>query len=197
MGKANNYCAYFGNDQLLFEGLKAENKQAETCLYLSNYKMFESYIKKDYNISWDNEDSLDLIKNAFIEGTYYFLEEVRHGRWVLQSTKISTALVTYAETRWKGYESRKLYKQRNIFSIDASTEEKQTVEQIDREQSEIVAKSLDAISTDCKQLLTLKYVEELSYEEIAKIMNKSEGYLRKAMAERCREYFKKELMKWN
>jgi RNA polymerase sigma-70 factor (ECF subfamily) len=117
-----------------------------------------------YQIVRDAQDAEDAAQEAFVRlvragGSY---QEGRSFRpWFLRVVSNSARDVAKARARRRGYEERAARP-----SLEASVHEG-----FDRETLHALAQALDALDVDQRAAITLHYLEELSFREVAEVMD--------------------------
>lgn len=129
------------------------------------------------------EEALDLTQEVFLNcfrKIASFKGDSAVSTWLYRIT------VNTAKNRWKYQQSRGF---RKVHSLDAplNPEDEERVRQYpdaqptprkvasDREAHQVLEQNLQMISEEYREALVLRYVEELSYEEIAEILRLSIG----------------------
>ena len=131
-------------------------------LYTRYSQRVFSYLNKKVKNSADSEDILQRIFIKIHESKHLYKNKYKFEQWLFVIAKTQT--LDY-------FRANKRYQDRlNKF-------EPEVFEQIEVDMS--LLKSLDA---DQQELLEMKYIDELSYLEISKIVNKSEVSLRKTLS---------------
>lgn len=124
-------------------------------------RVFHFLLKKTRN----QTDSEDLMQKVFIkihESKHLYKEKFKFEQWLFVIAR--TQVLDH-------FRSTKRYKDR-LTKIDADQDEK----------SEADLSMLGSLEADQQELLEMKFIDDLSYEEIAKVLGKSEVSLRKAVS---------------
>lgn len=163
-------------------------------------QLIKEYEDKVYNLclrmSGNRDDAQDLAQEAFLKawrGLRFYKQEASFSTWLYRLT--SNVCIDYLRQK----------KRRPVQSLTADDEEEAQYDVVDPaptpyEQAEntqvreAVAAAMDGLEEEFRQVLTLRVVEELSYDEIAQIMDLKVGTVKSRLA-RAREKLRKILLK--
>jgi RNA polymerase sigma-70 factor (ECF subfamily) len=135
-------------------------------LYSRFHQNVFSFLMKKVKNQADAEDLLQKVFLKIHDSKHLYKEKFKFEQWLFVIARTTTLDHFRAASR---YENRK---QKTV------TETETVIGNDDRPSGTDFGK----LSDDQKELLELKYIDELSYEEISKILNKSETSLRKIVS---------------
>ncbi len=162
-------------------------------------QLVEAYEDKVYNLCLrmcsDREDAKDLAQEAFLKawrGLRFYKQEAAFSTWLYRLT--SNVCIDYLRQK----------KRRSVVSFVTADEEgiqldipdpTPTPEQqvMDEQTKARVANAMSQLEEEFRLVLTLRVVEELSYDEIAEIMDLKVGTVKSRLA-RAREKLRKILL---
>ncbi len=134
--------------------------------------VFSFLIKKLKN----EADAEDLLQKIFIkihESKHLYSEKYKFEQWLFVIAR--TSLIDHFRSN-KRYEKKIAKLNLSLAEYSAEYVEDSIAADID------VLNSASQLNENQKELLKLKYIDELSYQEIASVMNKSENSLRKMVS---------------
>lgn len=134
--------------------------------YLAFVELYNRYSKKVFSIlltkANNRADAEDLLQKVFIkmhESKHLYMAKYKFEQWIFTIAK--TTAIDHFRTQKR--------REQNMQKIIVETTDDSVVEVLE-------------INPDHLELLEMKYVDELSYQEISKILNKSEVSLRKLVS---------------
>lgn len=141
-----------------------------------------------YRMTCNYDDALDLMQETFIQA-YKALPSFRYEAslktWIY---RIAFNLALGHKTKWKFFKIIKLDKDNKLISNCKNPEDSLSEHQI----SKYVQSTINKLPPDQKAIILLREIDELSYEEIAEIMNIPVGTVKSRLS-RARFYLKKVL----
>lgn len=133
-------------------------------LYARYSQRVFNFLSKKTRNQTESEDLLQKVFMKIHESKHLYKEKFKFEQWLFVIAR--TQVLDY-------FRSSKRYQER-LKKIEADT---------DQEQTEAADMSmLSDLSADQQELLEMKFIDELSYQEIAKIVNKNEVSLRKSVS---------------
>lgn len=150
---------------LLYQTDSPENAYAAFLELYSRYngKVY-SFLKKKTKNAFDSEDLLQKVFIKIHESKHLYKEKYKFEQWLFVIARTQVLDHFRASTRYKNrIEKNELYEQ------DIKIENENQI-------------PWSALEEDQKELLELKFLDELSYQEISQIVNKSEVSLRKTVS---------------
>ncbi len=152
----------------LVEQAKVGKKWAFGKLYGLFYQRIYRFI---YYLTYDKQLSEDLTQNTFLKA-WRALPNFSTAKGTFQSFLFTIARNLVIDVKRK---NKEFYLDENI---DISSKEDLEDEYQRQESKQVIAKALEGLEPEEKQIVILRYFEELSFAEIARVINKKEGALR-------------------
>lgn len=160
--------------------------------------LYDLYIKQIYQFIFfkvkRKEDAEDLTANAFLKAWRHFSEGhqvVRNFRAFIYTLARNLVIDFYRQQGrqeslfFEGEEEGVKIVGQDVFSEQAFSDDKRAL-----------LKALDSLKTDYKEILVLRFIEGLSFKEIAQIINKSQVGSR-VLAHRAMKALKEEIKRLN
>ncbi|MBP3633017.1 MAG: sigma-70 family RNA polymerase sigma factor [Oscillospiraceae bacterium] len=169
-----------GNDEAFAELVKAyEDKVYNLCLRMCS----------------DREDARDLAQEAFVKawrGLRFYKQESAFSTWLFRLT--TNVCIDYLRQK-KRRSAVSLTTDDELLQLDVPDPSPTPEEQVQQTMArQTVASAMEQLEEEFRTVLTLRVVEELSYEEIAEILDLKVGTVKSRLA-RAREKIKKILLK--
>ncbi|GAA4450188.1 hypothetical protein GCM10023189_10520 [Nibrella saemangeumensis] len=188
VSKSVDVCQPFaGNEAAFYEALRAEQRQAFSCLYS---RVHNQFVPLACQRGGSYDEALDIMNDCLA----IFLQKVRSGEFVFQpDTKITSYLYRICYNQWHNYIDKRQQRRevsfdgnRNGAGGDDGDEEDSSGEPVpladeagdEEEQSEWVHRLNRAVALlreDCQKMLHWFYVEELSLREIGERLSMTEA----------------------
>ena len=149
------------HEQLLLQGLAANDKKAVETIYRENYLTIQSFIVKNNGYP---EDARDIFQEAMI----VLYEKVSSGSFEL-TCQIKTYLYSVSKRLWL----KKLVHQNKFLVADEAAYEavnvEEEVEEHEKQHTEFVMmeKAMGSLGEPCKSLLEAFYMQKRTMQEIA------------------------------
>lgn len=141
-----------------------------------------------YRMTYNYDDALDLVQETFIQA-YKSLPNFRYEAslktWIY---KIAFNLALRHNKKWKFFKIINFGKKNKLISNCKNPEDSLSEHQL----SEYIQSAINKLPPDQKAIILLREIDELSYEEIAEIMNIPIGTVKSRLS-RARYYLKKVL----
>lgn len=164
-------------------------------------QLVERYQTKVYNLALrmcgNEDDAYDLSQEAFVKAWQNldsFHREAAFSTWLFRLT--SNVCIDFLRSQ----------KRRNAVSLSCLDDDNAVI-QLDlpdpglgpeaavlaAEDRELLARALDQLPTDCRQIITLRAIDDLSYAQIAQVLNIQEGTVKSRLS-RARAQLKNKLL---
>ncbi|MEM9545460.1 MAG: RNA polymerase sigma factor [Bacteroidota bacterium] len=155
------------DEELMRQYQLNKNTKAFECIYDRHFISLSKYL---FWLSGKTERSKDLAQNIFIK--------VFNNPYLFDNTKnFKVWLFVIAKNAWKNEirnRSRRLILERNVTLQSSSIQESESEDVIQQRRKEVNS-AIDYLSENHKEVILLKYSNNFTIEEIAKILNCSEG----------------------
>lgn len=149
---------------------KKNNEQVER-------ELFEQYYERVYFSAYfiikDRELAQDIVQETFIKAfkhLHTIVDEEKLGAWL--STIATRTAIDYVrkEKKWNEIVTDDVYiNDKAVFQENATTGIEELI--IEKQQNELMIELIDCLKLEYKQVIILRYLHELSYEEISKQLN--------------------------
>lgn len=157
------------SEDSLIAGVKNTSEEIIKYLYSNNFP-------KAVKLVTEKSDLKDEVSDLFHESLITLIENVRHNKFKGNS-KLETYLMSIV--KFKFYELLRSKKKQLTYEVnDEITIQEVVTEDPDSNKSAQLLKHLDNISSECKQLLTKFYYENLNLKEIASYMSYTDSFVR-------------------
>lgn len=178
--------------------IKCKNYDKAALIYL--FKKYEKYL---YNLCFsyiqNEQDALDLVQEIYIKvfnNIGKFNEKLPFHPWI-RKISVNTCINYYSRNRKNNVVSLNYETGEGITISDSiASDENIENEIIDKDIIRIIKKNIKVLPENYRMIITLRFYEDLSYDEIAKLLDKPMGtvkteiYRAKAI---LKESLKKEL----
>ena len=164
----------YQTDQDLYEALSRRDEKAYQFLYAESYPSFQFWILNNSGSDMDAED-------AFQRGMLSLLLNIETGKYQFQpGTKVTTVVFDYCKRVWlTELKSARLRTRGAMPEVVHLADTADIVDDLERmDIVRTVRQSLERLKGDCRQVLELFYIEELSLREIAERMGMKESSAR-------------------
>lgn len=156
------------DEQVLIEKAKTGDKDAFGKLYQKYLNRIFRFI---YYLIHDYESSQDITQNTFMKAWNSL------PRFDMEKGTLQSFLFTIARNTVIDFQRKKKSVSLETIEEIISNEDVEK-EAIRSEEKQTILKALSYLETDEKQIIALRYFEELSFSEIAEVMQIKEGALR-------------------
>ncbi len=172
-----------------FELLKKGDEKGLKFVYTKNRSKCVSWAVKHLVYQSDNQEaykcSLDEARELFQEAITILAENVYYGRLTELRVAFSTYIIATMKNLWRSRHRRKEWHLLPEVEIPAP----EVDDQLEALQNRI-REALNKLDEACRAMLTLRYFNQFSYEDIALVLNYKNGAVVRNLIARCRSKFR-------
>lgn len=164
----------YPTDQDFYDALSRRDEKAYQYLYAESYPSFRYWMLNNSASEMDAED-------AFQKGMLSLLLNIETGAYQFQTgTRVTTVVFDYCKRVWlTELKSARLRTLGAMPDVVLTADTADVVEDLERlETVVLVRQALSHLKADCRQLIELFYVDDLSLREIAERMGMKESSAR-------------------
>jgi RNA polymerase sigma-70 factor, ECF subfamily len=164
------------NEKKLLKRIKKEDKEA----FIEAYNLYSDNIYRFIYFKTSNkEDAKDLSSLVFLKTWSYIKEDGVDDYKTLRALLYRIARNAVIDHYRKTGNIEKISLDNEDFKIDLPDEKENLKKQIEiKSDFEMIERKMEKLKDEYKEVIVLKYIEEMSIGEIAKIINKSKGNTR-------------------
>lgn len=155
--KTDQSCSKFPTQQLLFEGLAAENEAAIRCL---SSRVSGSVFKIGKVNGLPDEDIEELICDCLT----LFLQKIRGGKYVFQGFDPATFVIETAKNNARNFRRSRI--RHHSIGLESVGEPANETDFGKLVETELLEKLIAQLNPNCQRLVILKYLEERRDKEI-------------------------------
>jgi RNA polymerase sigma-70 factor (ECF subfamily) len=164
------------NEKKLLKRIKQEDREA----FIEAYNLYSDQIFRFIYFKTSNkEDAKDLNSLVFLKTWSYIKEGGIDDYKTLRALLYRIARNAVIDHYRKNSNTEKISLDNEDFKIDLPDEKEDLKKQTEiKSDFEMIEKKMEKLKDEYREVIVLKYIEELSVSEIARIINKSKGNTR-------------------